>query len=150
MTDIVEEAKHWRRDMQPFEAHQDTLTRLIAEVVKLRSDKQYADNFDLHAEIAILQAEVERLTHVEEECKLALKAESKLKAEVVKLRARRVPMDEQDKEANRIIRNAVISLKAEVKRLQEETYKAPVGGWTCYHCGVTFKKPGAMSDAEGS
>jgi len=40
-------------------------------------------------------------------------------------------------------------LEAEVERLKKGTYKAPIGGWTCYHCGETFKKSGAASDHFG-
>ena len=33
--------------------------------------------------------------------------------------------------------------------IKDGSYTAPKEGWTCYHCGVTFRKPGAASDHFG-
>lgn len=30
-----------------------------------------------------------------------------------------------------------------------DTYNAPVGGWTCFHCGENFKTPGSARDHFG-
>lgn len=35
------------------------------------------------------------------------------------------------------------------KTESDGTYTAPKEGWTCYHCGETFIKPGAASDHFG-
>lgn len=31
-----------------------------------------------------------------------------------------------------------------------DTYEAPAGGWTCFHCGETFTTPGAARDHFGA
>lgn len=34
--------------------------------------------------------------------------------------------------------------------MNNETYQAPVNGWTCFHCGETFTTRGAAGDHFGA
>ena len=75
--ELIAEVERLKKFEWMYEASKDDQATIIrdlqAEVERLKSDKQYADNFDLHAEIDILQDEIKRL-------EIAL-AESKKKVE---------------------------------------------------------------------
>ena len=44
---------------------------------------------------------------------------------------------------------ADVEIEAESVPKEEDTYLAPVGGWTCFHCGETFTTEGSASDHFG-
>lgn len=137
MSDRLEEIKKTWADRQLID---EDIDWLIAEVERLRSDfKEAVTNFtgseidkcDLNEQIESLTKERDIAQNLMDE---AVFAEHQIKIQKTKLEAENARLKEE------------IRISQGIK---EGSYTGPQEGWTCYHCGVTFRKPGAASDHFG-
>jgi len=140
MSDRLEAIKETFKDGHGVQHH--NLEWLVAEVERLRSNivdsEWFGKNFVQREIVAAMQDQIESLT----------KERDELGERLASANARymhfQTACDRLEAE------NAELKEELRISQgIKEGSYTAPKEGWTCFHCGITFRKPGAASDHFG-